>query len=282
MHKTSAFKHKDLVWARTEKSFWPGRIAPDAVTERLREDRNRDGLGVLLFGDSLTYELVAEEDLLGYEENYERMVSGDVSEDFVAAVKMAKDDVEDPELHTAPRKRKSSIMSLMRESLSKRRPSFAEAQEGRRSRRSSIDNRTRHDSKELVENEAKVVAKEEPADVEEAEPRASPSALSEDRRATAGENGASPDVPVEEQGPAEIIYTQEAVIVGMSSEQGEEPLTPENESAEELKGESPEDTIEGEQHPVEASNPDSQLCVDGGGIANNVVGDPEAGKNVDF
>jgi hypothetical protein len=124
MHKTSRFKHKDLVWARTGESFWPGRIASDTVTERLLEEKNVDGIGVLLFGYTLAYKLVAEDDLLEYEENYERMASENTSAEFLSAVRMAREEVADPELHVMPRKRRTSIMNLLREDARKRRLSL--------------------------------------------------------------------------------------------------------------------------------------------------------------
>lgn len=99
------FKPGDLVWAKLEDyPYWPGKIAPECITEELRSFKEESGVGVLFFGPELTYGLVDEDCLKNFEKNFKEYsrakIRKTIKAEFEAALELAAvaDTVENPPL----------------------------------------------------------------------------------------------------------------------------------------------------------------------------------------
>ncbi|KAI4291798.1 hypothetical protein PAPHI01_1072 [Pancytospora philotis] len=110
-----------IVWAKYEDyPYWPGRIASSEVTAHLIEHKNYEGLGVLFFGEPLTYALVPRDGIMDFKENY-RELHKNATEGFDKALEMAlnKHNFEDPPcviVHKKPTaKRHTKRVSVVKE-----------------------------------------------------------------------------------------------------------------------------------------------------------------------
>ncbi|TBT98243.1 PWWP domain-containing protein [Hamiltosporidium tvaerminnensis] len=103
------FKPGDVVWSKyDEYPYWPSRIASKDVTDTLQSYNNTNlGIGVLFFGQNLTYALVEEKNICEFFENYKFYYKGSDEEDFRFAIEQAKSNqnIEDPPLEL-PKKKK--------------------------------------------------------------------------------------------------------------------------------------------------------------------------------
>lgn len=111
------WKPGTIVWAKFERHpYWPGRIASEEITTQLRAYKESQGVGILFFGESLSYALVPADSILEFGKNLRRCKSSDETDDFRAAMEMAlsREPFEDPPL-VLKRRRTVAVKTVKRQ-----------------------------------------------------------------------------------------------------------------------------------------------------------------------
>lgn len=147
------FQPGTIVWAKFERHpYWPARIASTEVTTQLREHKGYSGLGVLFFGETLTYALVPETNIKAFDKHLKQYAK-ETTAGFAKALEMAvnKHEFEDPPLVIKHRR------SAEKAKKAKRRESCHEngkAGEVQESSSESISDAMEHTAKDGLMEEA--------------------------------------------------------------------------------------------------------------------------------